>query len=213
MKNKTNHLISFGVLVLFALLAVSSKPSNIHNGAFNYHNKVEDPSDNCLVKKDGTKVFGRKISWNTGILARKSIKIDDQRFPFSEIKGYYENGSYYGFLRGEYGRRIIHGKVNVYVQFKMVTTTSPNVNGPPITHTYEDAFHYVQMGDDGPMVELTRKKDIKKILEACPLAVEMVDNGGRQMKHDPNYLNHVFDVYNAGCKEPADKDSAAIRLQ
>lgn len=213
MKNKTKHLVSFGVLVLFALLAVSSRVNKIHNGAFNYRNKVEEPSDNCLVKNDGTKVYGRKISWNTGILARRSIKIDDQRFPFSEIRGYYDKGIYYGFFRGEYGQRIIHGKINVYVQFKQVTSTSTNGSGFTTSYSYLDAFHYAQIGEDGPMVPLARKGDIKKILEACPLAVEMVDKGRRQMRHDPNYLNHVFDVYNAGCKEPADSDSTAIRLK
>lgn len=212
MKNKTRHLISLGILVIFALFAVSSRVNRLQNGAFNYKHQVEDASDNCLVKNDGTKVYGKKISWNTGILPRKIIKIDGQAFPRSEIKGYYENGSYFGLYLNEYGRRIIHGKVNVYVQFKMITTTSPNTNGPPITHTYTDAFHYAQTGEDGPMISLSSKKDIKKLLETCPLAVEIVDKASdRKIRRDPDYLNHAFDVYNAGCSEPEGKDSTTTR--
>jgi hypothetical protein len=188
------------------VFALSSRVNKIHNGAFNYSNRVEDPSDNCLVKYDGTKVYGRKITWNTGILARKSIKIDDQRFPFTEIKGYYENGVYYGFFRGEYGQRIIHGKVNVYVQFKMMTSTSTNGNGFTSTHSYMDAFHYAQVGENGPMIPLARKGDIKQVLEACPLAVEMMDKSTRKERRNPNFLNHVFDAYNAGCKEVAERN-------
>lgn len=201
MKNKTKHLVSLGVLVIFALLAVSSRVNKIHNGSFNYSNRVEEPTDNCLVKNDGTKIFGKKISWNTGILARRSISIDGQRFPFSEIKGYFQDGSYYGFFRSEYGRRIIHGKINVYVQFAQVTSTTTNGNGFTSSHSYMDAFHYAQMGEDGPMVPLARKGDIRQMLEACPLAVQMFDNSTHKEKRDPNFLNNVFDVYNAGCKQ------------
>ncbi|HEY4108104.1 hypothetical protein [Puia sp.] len=211
MKNRTKHLASLGVLIGFALLAASSMVNKIHNGAFNYGNRVEGKTDNCLVKQDGTKVWGHRIYWNTGILARKSIKIDNERYPFTEIKGYYEDGSYYGFYRGEYGRRIVHGKINVYVQFKQVTSTSTS-NGFTNTHSYLDAFHYAQMGENGPMIALTSKGRITQLLEGCPLALEMFGKGRRELKNDPDYLNRVFDVYNAGCREPG-TDSTSIRLQ
>jgi hypothetical protein len=82
----------------------------------------------------------------------------------------------------------------------------------PITHTYTDAFHYAQMGDDGPMIDLGTKKAIRKVLEACPLALEFAQKASaRQIRRDPNYLNHAFDVYNAGCREPAGKDSTTTR--
>ena len=198
MKNHKKHLASFCILVVFALLAVSSSVNHIHGTAFKYNNQVEAPTDNCLVKNDGTKVFGKDISWNTGVLVKKTIGIDGKYFPRSEIRGYFMNGSYYGLFKNAYGRRIIHGKINVYVQWATVSSTTTYSNGSTSSHSYDDAYHYVQMGDDGPMMPLTSKRRIKNMLEACPLAVDIVARSGG--KKDP-YFNHAFDVYNNGCKE------------
>jgi len=217
MKNKTKHLLSLCVLVVFALLAVSSRVNKIHYGAFNYHNRVEEQSGNYLLMNNGQKVYGDKISWKSGILVKDQIKIDDQKFKITEVRGYLDRGVFYGRLGHDYIQRIVHGKINVYVQFTQVTTTSTDHGGFSHTSTYTRTDHYAQMGENGPMNVFGSQKDIKQLVDACPLAVEMADKSSRQIRKairkDRNYLNEIFEVYNNGCKPVADRDSAAMRLR
>lgn len=217
MKNKTRHFLSFSVLIVFAILAVSSRVNKIHYGAFNYHNRVEEQSGNFLLLNNGQKVYGDKISWKSGLLVKDQIKIDDQKFKIAEVRGYLNKGVFYGRLRNDYIQRIVHGKINVYVQFTQVTSTSTDHSGFSHTSTYTRTDHYAQIGENGPLNEFAGQKDIKQLVEGCPLAVEMIDKSSHQIRkairHDRNYLNEVFETYNNGCKPVADRDSTAIQLR
>ncbi len=208
-KNK-KILLSCCTLVVFALFALSSAVNKIHYGAFNYSNNVEDMTDsrNYLLMNDGTKLYGDKISYKSGLLVKDQIKIDDQKFKISEVRGYRVHDVFYGRLRSEYIKRIVHGKVNVYVQFSLVTTTSTDHSGFTHTSSYTRTDQYAQKGDDGPMFPMGGQKDIAKVVSDCPLAVEMANKSNSQIRKairkNRNYLNSIFDVYNNGC-QPLDE--------
>lgn len=200
------QLLSFTVLLVFIFFALASAVNKIHLNAFNYGNKVEDPFEkgNYLVKADGTKLYGDKISWKSGALVKDKVKIDDQSFGFSEVKGYMKDNVYYAKKGNDFIQRIVHGKINVYVQFTDVTSTSTNSRGAMTTRSYTRTDHYAQVGEDGEMIGLAGQKQIKQVVSDCPLAVSMADVSDSQMrkaiKKDRNYLNSIFDVYNNGCK-------------
>ena len=207
MLSTKKNLLSFCAVIAFVILALASKVNQIHYGAFNYSNRVEDRTENknYLVKNDGTKIYGESISWKTGLLVKDQIKIDDQKFKISEILGYRNGDTYYGRLGKEYIKRIVHGKVNVYVQFTDVTTTSTDRNGFTRTRSYTRTDQYAQRGDDSKMTPLADQKDIKAMVSDCPIAFQMADIKNSAMrkaiKKDPNYLNKIFDIYNNDCQE------------
>lgn len=211
MKNQRKNLLSICVLIVFAFFALSSAVNKIHLGAFNYSNRVEDPKDpgNYLLMNDGTKVYGGKITWKSGLLVKDQIKIDDQKFKITEVRGYQANRVFYGRLRNDYIQRIVHGKINVYVQFTQVTSTSTDHSGFMHTYTYTRTDHYSQIEDDGPMVVFGSQQAIKKLVAGCPVAEAMADKSNHQIRKairkDPNYLNEIFEVYNDNCT-PLDDD-------
>ena len=204
-KNKRNFL-SFCCLIIFPFFALSSAVNNIHYGAFKYDNHVEDPADtkNFLLMNDGTKVYGEKIGWKSGILVKDQIKIDDQKFKITEVKGYQTGGTFYGRLKNSYIKRIVHGKINVYVQFTQVQTSTTDHGGFTHTSSYTRTDQYSQRGEDGPMVVFGSQENIKKLVSDCPIAEEMADKSNRQIrkaiKKDRNYMNSIFEIYNTGCK-------------
>ncbi|MHA4811322.1 hypothetical protein ACX0G9_24690 [Flavitalea flava] len=208
-KDKKNFLSSC-CLVVFAFFALSSAVNKIHYGAFNYSNKVEDPSDkrNYLIMNDGTKIYGEKIGWQSGILLKDQIKIDDQKFRITEVRGYQKNGTFYGRLKNSYIKRIVHGKINVYVDFTDVTTTTTDHGGFTHTRSYTRTDQYSQKGEIGPLTPLPGQDAIKKLVSDCPLSVEMCNKSNAQLRKairkNGNYLNNIFDVYNNDCK-PLDK--------
>jgi hypothetical protein len=200
------HLLSIAVLLIFTCLALASRVNKIHYGAFNYGNRVEDPADtkNFLVMNDGTKVYGEKIDWQSGFLLKNQIKIDDQKFKISDVRGYQKNEVFYGRLKATYIHRIVHGKINVYVDFTNVTQTSTDHTGFTHTSSYTRTDHYAQKGENGPMIVMASQSDIEDLVNSCPLAVEMAHKSNHQIrkaiKRDRDYLNEIFDVYNNGCK-------------
>ena len=206
MKNTKKNLLSIFTIIIFTGLAISSTVNKIHYGSFNYDNKIEEKSTegNYLLKNDGTKVFGNKIKWKSGLLVKDQIQIDDQKYKISEIRGYREYATYYTRFKKEFIKRIVHGKVNVYVMFTEVTTTTTDRNGFSRTKSYTRTDQYGQKGEDGEMIGLAGQKEIKELLSDCPLAVEMISLSNskirKAIKKDSNYLNSIFDVYNNGCK-------------
>lgn len=213
MNTTKKHLLSICCLLVFGLLAVSSKVNKIHMGAFNYGNRVEDPREtrNYLLLNDGTKIYGDKVKWQSGLLLKDRISIDDQKYKIPEVRGYFSNGTFYGRLKGDYIKRIVHGKLSVYVQFSMVTTTSTDHSGFTHTSTREVAYHYYQRGEDGVLTGLGGQEDIKQAVAGCQLAVDMASLSNRQMrkaiKRNRNYLNNIFETYNNDCQALDDNES------
>jgi len=210
--NKSKRIfLSCCSLAVFMFLALASASVNkIHYGAFNYGNRVEDPAEkNYVLMNDGTKIYGQKISWKSGTLTKDQVKIDDQKFKMKETRGYLEDGVFYARLGNVFIKRIVHGKVNVYVQFTDVTTMTTDSRGFSHTSSYIRTDQYAQKGDDALLVVIGNQEDMKKVVEDCPLSVEMcaISNSKmrKEIKKNRDYLNNIFDVYNNDCK-PLDKN-------
>lgn len=194
------------VMAIFILLAMASKVNKIHYGAFNYSNQVEDRQDKgtYVLMEDGTRVNGSKVRWKSGLFSKDVIKIDDQEFKIRDVRGYRDGNTYYGKLNKTFIKRIVHGKLNVYVHMYDVTTTSTSRNGMMSSRTYTRTDQYVQHGEHGEMIGIAGQKDILKHVGDCPLSVQMIDLKSSKLRkairRDPNYMNKVFEVYNNDCK-------------
>lgn len=207
MNRNSRHLLSICTIVLFAVLAIASaKINKIHCGAFNYHNIRENTGDRAFVElRDGRKIYGDDISWKTGLLVKDMIKVDGEKFPIKETRGYYSKGFYYGQYGTGYAKRIISGKLNVYYKEDWVTVTSTNAR-TGLTSSRERLVctHYVQRGDTGELEAIASQRDILKYVGDCPRSVEMIDRKDRDIrraiKKNGNYLNDIFYTYNNGCR-------------
>src|SRR5689334_233408 len=140
------NLLSLSVIAIFLFMATASAVNKIHNNAFNYHNNVETDttSDIYIIKNDGSKLYGKKVSYTSGLLMKNTVHLDDEKFPSKEVRGFMKNGTYFTRNGGEYIQRIVHGKINVYVQFTDVQTTSQSSTGRISTRNYTRADHYAQ---------------------------------------------------------------------
>lgn len=135
MLSTRKHIASFFILIVFFMLAVSSSRVNkLHYGAFAYNNNIEgdEYGKTYLVDNSGTKIYGREVSWKSGLLTKNQIRIDNDKYKIAEIRGYMDHGVFYGRLKNEYIKRIVHGKLNVYVAFTIVTSTDydPHSHSP-----------------------------------------------------------------------------------
>ncbi|HNP54619.1 MAG TPA: hypothetical protein PKK69_08370 [Ferruginibacter sp.] len=208
MMHKIKHVFSFCIVAFFSWMAIASKVNKVHYGAFNYNNQVEPASEggNFLLMMDGTKVFGDKIKWKSGLLTKDEVSIDDQKFKLKEVRGYLQGSVFYGRLKNDFIQRIVHGDINVYVKFTQVTETSTSSTGRVSTRTYTRTDHYGQKGDTGEMEPLAGQKDMKRMVAGCSLAEEMcsLSNGKmrKAIKKDRNYLNKIFETYNNHCEIP-----------
>lgn len=198
------NLLSLTAVVVFYLAAVGSSQINkIHCGAFNTGNKVEDASvkGDFLVKDDGTLISGDAIRWKSGLLSKNEISIDNNKFKINEIRGYRYNGIYYGRIRSSYIKRIVHGKINVYQDQYWSTETNSSGRMRQVLHCQ----HYVQQGENGEIVPLANQKDILKFVKDCPEAAAMINVSSKKIRksirHDRNFLNSIFDIYNNDCKK------------
>jgi hypothetical protein len=210
------NLLSVLCLIVFFLMATASAVNKIHYNAFKYSNRVEEPSEkgNYLVMNDGSRIYGTEINWQHGLLVKDLIKIDGQKYKINEVIGYRQGHVYYGRLKNDYIKRIVHGKVNVYVKFTEVTNTSTDrFTGSTRTRSYTRTDHYAQKGELGVMTGMAGQKEIKEVVSECPLAVEMANLSNAKMrkaiKADANYLNSIFETYNNDCKPV--KQSLAAR--
>jgi len=200
------QLLSLLVVAVFGLLALASKVNKIHYGAFNYDNRIEEPSPqgNYLDLADGTRMYGKKVSWKSGLLVKDGVKIDDHKYKMNEVLGYYADGVYYTRQGNEYIKRIVRGKINIYVKFTEVTSTTTDARGFTRSRTYTRTDHYAQKGNDPKLLPVAGQSDMKALVADCPEAVAMADLSNRQMrrtiKKNRNYLNSIFEVYNRGCK-------------
>lgn len=200
------HLLSLLVLVGFIFLAVASTTSKIHYTAFNNEKQVEEKSieGNYILMEDGSRIHGKKVTWKSGILAKDQVKIDDEKFPMRDVKGYMTNNIFYIKKGNEFIKRIVHGKINIYVQYTQVSRSSTDRNGFTHNHSYTRTDHYSQAGDNGQLIGIGGQEDIVRLVSDCPIAVEMADISNSKLrkaiKKDLNYMNRIFEIYNNDCK-------------
>lgn len=190
-------------LLGISFFSVGCKINKMHCGAF--YTPVEPKKDsvnnrNFIVKHDGTKIYGNKISYKSGLVVKNQINIDGQKFNINETKGYQANGVYYHRLgNGEYIQRIVHGRLNVY--YKQYYTTSYN-DKKNYLESKMRCLHYIQQGDNGRLFIIANQKDIKKYVYDCPLSMAMISKSNakirKAIRRDYQYLNKIFEYYNAG---------------
>ncbi len=96
------------------LLIIWDRNIPVHN-----EKQVEEKSieGNYILMEDGSRIHGKKVTWKSGILAKDQVKIDDEKFPMRDVKGYMANNIFYIKKGNEFIKRIVHGKINIYVQF------------------------------------------------------------------------------------------------
>lgn len=203
MTNTFRNLHSVMAFALFILLALGSKVNKLHIGSFKYDNIVEDMSDtsNYILLNDGTKDFGKVVELKSPSFAARTIFNDGKAYSVDKVKGYRQNNVFYGKQgKADFPKRIVRGKINVYVLFTRSSTTGANGRDMWYTRT----TMYSQIGDNGPMKLFTGQKDMKELLAGCPTAVAMVDIGDKKLikaiKSNANYLNEAFEIYNNDCK-------------
>jgi hypothetical protein len=197
---KIKHLLSFTVVCLFVWLALASAPKNAARMSFAHKSPKSDSlnTEKYLVKNDGTKIYGSEINYQSGLIYKDMISIDDQKFKMSEIKGYQSKGNYYARYSGSYIKRIIVGKINVYFFTKDVTMLQ---DGRSYTST--ETWYLYQKGDnDFPLKVLNNKIHLKEAIGDCPLAFELVNKSWSESKKDKSYYStRAFQIYNNDCKE------------
>ena len=203
------NLLSIAAVILFMFLAMAT--GNYHPNAIWIKNLIEDNTDknNYIIKNDGTKIYGKEILDRTFFSTRK-LKIDDQKFSKSDIKGYVQNGSYFTRLdknskkyadSDNYAKRVIHGKLNVYVLTFDIEIRDDNNR----SHTRTGHALYLQKGDDGAIIATPNSIDAKKFIRDCPLSSKMLNMSEskilQEIGKDPDYLIKVFEIYNNNCQK------------
>ena len=187
-------------IILFTLLSTACKLNKLHCGAFSYTSAGEATDGNYVELNDGSKIVGKDVGWNLGVLSNNQVKVDNQKFKISEVYGVMRKGVYHIRKGTALLERFIHGKINVYY-YQQSTTT---MNSSNRSETSQHCSHYAQIGDRGELVGLAAQGDIKKVVSDCPLAVSMADKSGSQirkeLRNNRKYLNDIFLTYNRGCK-------------
>ncbi|MBC7848464.1 MAG: hypothetical protein H7Y31_01950 [Chitinophagaceae bacterium] len=195
--------LSIFCFLLFIGLSCSAqlKVNQLHYGAFNYKNKVEGDvsKGNFVEMNDGKKIYGDKVGWKDGMFSKAEVILDAEKFKFLDVKGYQKDGIY--FIRYEkiFIRRLVRGKLNVYIQF----VESMDMSGGRTT-SYTRTNHYIQKGDGAPITILAGPKEIKEHVADCPISMDMISlktsEFRKALRQNPNYMNEIFDVYNNDCK-------------
>jgi len=193
----TKQTLSVLAIAAFFLMAVASTTVKIQTNQFSSKTAPEDKVESTyLVLNDGSHVTGKKITWTAGVILKDQIKIDNQKFKFAEVRGYMQNGIYRKRSGSDFLDRLVHGKINIYRDISHITTTSGHSNTPFI--------HYMQRGENGPLIIIANKKNIKEAVSDCPLSLELASLSDREMKKalksNGRYLNEIFEVYNNDCK-------------
>ena len=199
-------LLSVLAIAAFALLAFASTVNKIHLNAFKYDNAIEDPSPqgNYLEMADGSRLFGTKIKQTGGLFSKAKIKIDEESYPTLDVKGYREGNSYYIRLgKAAFIKRIVRGRINVYVHIYQTTSTYVS-QGRTYTSNNTRTDHYAERDNSGQLTVIAGQREIQELVRDCPKALEMASLSDRELrraiKKDRNYMNSIFEVYNNGCK-------------
>ena len=142
-----------------------------------------------LVLRDGDTVYG-KIK-QPGF--SNKIYVNGQKFKKKQVKYLYSHLdlSVFHWIDKGFGRRIITGKINVYIRTVY--------NGS----TYSSVV-YLQKGDKAEPVEARSFDDFRKVVKDCPLALETINKGAEDLKmifKNRNYfLSTAILIYNKGCE-------------
>lgn len=200
MVNFKRNVLSVLVLAVFIILAAGSKIATYVSN-FDLAESSEERANNngtpYIEFPDGTRVEGEKVHYKSGFLTKNQIGVGDQKFKIAEVRGYKDRNFYYARFgdSNEFARRIVHGKINIYVRYVEVTTYTNNV-----PHSSMRTYFYMQMGDGEPFVVITSQKMIVEAVRDCPAALELADKTSKEIRKavraDRHYMNSIFETYN-----------------
>jgi hypothetical protein len=201
------------ICVFFFLLIALSSTRTIRGGSFYIVQNAEESDDarNYLLKNNGEKVYGDKITWQGGAFVKDKINIDDQEFKTSDIRGYKLWGFYFGRLgKNMYVQRIVHGRINIYCQkqdnIDKVEYYAPGQSGFYKNRESATVFFYSQLGDSSELKLIRRKNNIEKLVQGCQTSIDMINKKNKEIRRaqaeDPQYYNRIIEIYNNGCKIP-----------
>jgi hypothetical protein len=200
------HFYSICTLILFAVLAISSKTNKLGLYAFNSAENVEEasPQGDYVEEKDGTRHYGKKIRWQSGLLLKDLVKIDDQKIKMSDVYGF-RSGDAFRICHGtDFPQRVVRGKINVYKLVKDVSSYSTDSRGVGRWNYYTTTSYYAEVNHDGKLRELSKIEDIQGLVADCPAAAAMASLSNKEarkrVKKEPDFMNNIIQVYNRGCK-------------
>lgn len=208
-----NHknLLTFLSIIFFIVLALASHPlKNIPSSvnAFAMKEVIDDQKDtgNYMIKFDGTKIYGKELSLPYGFGRIKGAYVDGISLNPNDIKGYRQDGIYYGRNGLDFIPRILYGKISIYKGKKTGGSKSSEVIPGPKTTTYYnyDAF-YAEKNNDGRLIWIYNIIQVRELVKDCPKALEMVkvakNNHWEIMKENPGYIIKILSVYNNNCND------------
>jgi hypothetical protein len=198
------NLLSLCIVVAFAALAIGSQANKMSAYSFHSVGTVEDIKDkrNYIVLNDGTQIFGKDVNWKSGLLLKKEVILDKEKYKTSEVMGLRMGNYYYGRWHNDFIKRVVHGpKLNVYEQ--IVNTTSNDGKGHMTSHSTTNYF--LQKGEMGEMERMTKFEDLQQAVADCPMAASMLDMKAgklrKTIRRNRDYLHDVLAIYNSGCKQ------------
>lgn len=198
------HLISLFGLLLFLFIAAGSVVNKMSN--FSFGRPTSEGVQNRVELHDGRVIETKKLDIRGGLFSSREVVTDSEDVPRKEVRGYLKGGIYYLFYKGKVLTRMVHGRINVYEEVYMTTTTQPVRNGFGVatTSTSNHTRYYYQYGDTGELNMLAGQKEIKEAVAGCEKAVELADLSNGQMRKairkNRNYLNEIFITYNEDCR-------------
>jgi hypothetical protein len=206
MRIKDRSYYILGLIFLVSLNFACGTRLNCYSFDFPMRKEYGGDEEQSYVElKDGKKVYGNDISWQTGSLVKNVIKVNGTVYNIDDTRGYFSKGIYYHRYKSEYIKRIIHGKLNVYGTQETASESYTTGLGRQSSRMISRCDYFVQVGDEGELNPITSQKEVARYVKDCPEAVEMagkkdvyfVKPGGKAEKR---YLNEVFELYNNGCK-------------
>jgi hypothetical protein len=166
--------------------------------------KMRIPADQVFViKTDGEKVTGKKLSAATGFFSGNvSVKLDGQKFEFDQLQNFQDRHSYYAKFNNVWAKQLKRGKINLF--YYEAEQRMPMAGPPSATPRYETIQHFVFQKGDGPLHELSIEA-VSELLSDNREAQDKFDaqfQPGRkflpkQMKNHPKVLFEVIDIYNS----------------
>lgn len=193
--------ILINTIILFLFISCSVRLQTIK---FNPNVSVEDKSDtrNYILKKDGTKIYGEKVSIDFHLLRKHIIMIDNQSVKLSETRGYRMKNVFYGYAGvNSFFQRIAHGRLNMYFdEGRLITTNQQGLQ------TGNQPYYnlYFQKGETDKITFVKSRTKLKELISDCPEAFKLLNITPQELSNrinaNPDYMNKAFDIYNNDCK-------------
>ena len=109
------------------------------------------PDRYFVIKTDGTKIVGKKLSMPSGFhLTKEWVELDGQKYRSDSLQNYQDAHAFYAKFGGTWVRQLKRGKINLFYY----ETATPMMKMNPTAPTqYEYHQHFVFQKGDGPLQE------------------------------------------------------------